>query len=247
MKAGSRFCIPTSRNLAWMRGITRCAPANLTKSNTASTTDAPAAIAGISAALCPSAMRDGRIERWFGTCTDIHEHKEALRTLEKQTRALREAHRRKDDFLAMLAHELRNPLASVVSAVELLRADEAEERAWATEVIARQAGQLTRLIDDLLDVARVNRGKIRLNKEPLDLATVLDRAVETTRPAISDQRHDLATDYPHGELFLEGDPVRLEQIVVNLLTQRGEIHPAGRTPFAPRRATRWPIVRRRRG
>jgi signal transduction histidine kinase len=73
---------------------------------------------------------------------------------------------------------------------------------------------MVRLIDDLLDVARVNRGKIRLNKQPLDLATVLDRAVETTRPAICDQRHDLAADYPHGELFLEGDPVRLEQVIL---------------------------------
>ena len=145
----------------------------------------------------------------------------------------------------MLAHELRNPLASVVSAVQLLRADEAEERAWATEVIARQADQLTRLIDDLLDVARINRGKIRLNKEPLDLATVLDRAVETTRPAIDEQRHALAVDYPHGELFLDGDPVRLEQIVVNLLANAAKYTPPGGHLSLRAGAERWPIVRRR--
>jgi PAS domain S-box-containing protein len=175
----------------------------------------------------PIKTATGRVTRWFGTCTDIHEHKEALRALEKHRDALRETNRRKDQFLAILAHEMRTPLASVVSAVELLRTGDGADCKWASEVIARQAGQLTRLIDDLLDVARINSGKICLNREPLDLATVLNRAVEATRPAICEKQHVLATEYPQQILFLNGDPVRLEQIVVNLLNNAAKYTPPG--------------------
>ena len=101
--------------------------------------------------------------------------REAVQALEAQLAALRETDRRKDKFLAMLAHELRNPLASVTNAVAVLRTAEGpEERAWATDLIARQTGQLTRLIDDLLDMARIGSGKIFLRKETLDLARALD-------------------------------------------------------------------------
>ncbi len=169
----------------------------------------------------------GMVKRWFGTWTDIHEQKEALRALEAKSSALHESDRRKGEFLAMLSHELRNPLCSVVNAVDLLRTEKPEHRAWATEVIARQAGQMTRLIDDLLDLTSIDRGMIRLNKEPLDLADVLDRAIETTQPVVTQQQHQLATDYPRRALFVEADPARLEQVLVNLLNNAAKYTPAG--------------------
>ena len=100
-----------------------------------------------------------------------------------------------------------------------------KRRRWATDVIERQNGQMTRMVDDLLDVARIGTGKIQLHKEPLDLATVLDRAVETTRPVIRENRHELVTDYPHGSLFAEADADRVEQIFVNLLTNASKYTP----------------------
>ncbi len=132
--------------------------------------------------------------------------------------ALREADRRKDEFLAMLAHELRNPLASVANAATLLAEGAGEsDRVWAAEVITRQSSQLARLVDDLLDVSRITRGKIELRKELLDAARCLESACEAVAPEIAARNHTLLADFPRGELWLEADQTRLEQIVVNLL------------------------------
>ncbi len=132
--------------------------------------------------------------------------------------ALRDADRRKDEFLAMLAHELRNPLASVTNAATLLLEGAGEsDRAWAAEVITRQSGQLARLVDDLLDVSRITRGKIELRKERLDAARSLESACEAVAPEIAARHHSLLADFPRGELWLDADQTRLEQIVVNLL------------------------------
>ena len=132
--------------------------------------------------------------------------------------ALRDADRRKDEFLAMLAHELRNPLASVANAATLLREGVGDgDREWAAEVITRQSGQLARLVDDLLDVSRITRGKIELRKERLDVAHCLDSACEAVASEIVARHHTLRTDFPRGELWVDADPTRLEQIVVNLL------------------------------
>ena len=132
--------------------------------------------------------------------------------------ALRDADRRKDEFLAMLAHELRNPLASVTNAATLLREGTGDsDREWAAEVITRQSGQLARLVDDLLDVSRITRGKIELRKERLDVARCLESACEAVAPEIAARQHTLLADFPRGELWVEADPTRLEQIVVNLL------------------------------
>jgi len=160
-------------------------------------------------------------------CTDIDELRQMLRKLEAQNAALREADRRKDAFFAELGHELRNPLGSIMNAVEMLRTDDATESELAIEVIARQVRQLTRLIDDLLDVTRIKHGKILLRKQLIDLANVLDRAAETVQPAIAEKGHALALDYPRGDLLLEGDAVRLEQIVVNLLANAARYTPPG--------------------
>ena len=142
---------------------------------------------------------------------------EALRDREE---ALREAHRRKDEFLAMLAHELRNPLAPIRNSLQILKMSrvDAATAQKTMEIMERQVHQLVRLVDDLLDVSRVMRGKIELRKEPVELATVLARAVETAKPLIEVQGHQLDVSVPQESLLLDADPVRLAQVIGNLLT-----------------------------
>jgi PAS domain S-box-containing protein len=177
-----------------------------------------------------SALRDraGEPVRMLGIVMDITTRKEAEEVLLRQTEALRDADQRKDEFLAMLAHELRNPLASVANAATLIKsAEDPESHAWAAEVIERQTHQLAHLIDDLLDVSRITRGKIRLRKEIVDAAAVLDRARESAQPLMQERGHTLVCDYPKGVLWLEADPTRIEQIVLNLLTNAAKYTPAG--------------------
>lgn len=134
-------------------------------------------------------------------------------------RSIREADRRKDEFLAMLAHELRNPLAPISNAVEImrLRGPGQAELDWARDVIARQVQHLVRLVDDLLDVSRITRGKIRLKLEPIDLAAVVSNAVETSRPLIEGRRHRFVVDMPAEAIWVKADPARLAQVLANLL------------------------------
>jgi PAS domain S-box-containing protein len=133
--------------------------------------------------------------------------------------ALKDADRRKDEFLAVLAHELRNPLAPIRNVLQILRvkAPEDAELLWARDVIGRQVDQLTRLVDDLLDVSRISRGKIKLQIAPVDLATVIAGAVETSRPLIDARLHRLTLQLPEKSLWVQGDLVRLTQVVANLL------------------------------
>ncbi|WZO99264.1 PAS domain-containing protein [Isosphaeraceae bacterium EP7] len=141
---------------------------------------------------------------------------------------LRDKDRRKDEFLAMLAHELRNPLASIGNAVSLaIRSGEPVDRAFADEVIARQVKTFSRLIDDLLDVSRVSRGKIQIRPEYVDLAPILAHAVETVRPLIEDRKHTLEVSISTDRLTVHGDPTRLEQVVVNLLTNAAKYTKSG--------------------
>jgi PAS domain S-box-containing protein len=139
--------------------------------------------------------------------------------LKRAEQALREADRRKDEFLAMLAHELRNPLAPIRNAVEVMRmlghTDPNHQRA--TEMIERQLQQVTRLVDDLLDVSRITTGKITFQMEPVELAIVVARAVETSRPLIEARRHELRVALPPDPVMVEGDATRLAQVVANLL------------------------------
>jgi signal transduction histidine kinase len=139
--------------------------------------------------------------------------------LRDREEALREADRRKDEFLAMLAHEIRNPLAPIRTAVQLLRLKELPEaqRANARDVIERQVEHLVRLIDDLLDVSRITRGAITLQRARVDLAEVVARAVETSRPLIDSRRHELAIVLPDESLTVFGDLTRLSQVLANLL------------------------------
>jgi signal transduction histidine kinase/CheY-like chemotaxis protein len=134
-------------------------------------------------------------------------------------RRAEEADRRKDEFLAMLAHEQRNPLAPVRSAAHILAQDAGlgPQARWATEVLGRQVGQLTRLVDDLLDVSRIARGKINLRVGPVELAAVVARAVETSRPLLDARRQQLTVSLPPGPLRLRGDEARMAQALANLL------------------------------
>jgi signal transduction histidine kinase len=133
---------------------------------------------------------------------------------------LREADHRKDEFLALLAHELRNPLASVRNAAGIMRMKETEDPdlVWCRQVIERQAEQLARLVDDLLDVSRITQGKIKLRVQPLEISDVIQCAVETTRSLIDKHRHRLHLTVPGPALYLDGDLTRLTQVVANLLT-----------------------------
>ncbi len=153
----------------------------------------------------------GRVISWFGVTTDIHDQK----AMEEQ---LREADRRKDEFLAVLAHELRNPLAPIRNALHILRLGGSKASAEDVhEMLERQVNHLIRLVDDLLEVSRITRGKIELRKEPVELAAVLRSAVETSRPLIEASRHQLTLALPSEPLAPEADPVRLSQVIANLL------------------------------
>ncbi len=160
------------------------------------------------------AIRDqaGHIARWFGAAISVQNLKEA-------EEALREADRRKDEFLAMLAHELRNPLAPIRNAVHILRmlGPKDPKLDSARDMIERQVNHLVRLVDDLLDVSRVSRGKITLRKAPLDLGAVVRQVVETTRPLLDARRHELTLTLPGEPVRVEGDFTRLAQVVGNLL------------------------------
>ncbi|MGH8210341.1 MAG: response regulator, partial [Steroidobacteraceae bacterium] len=143
--------------------------------------------------------------------------------------ALKEANRHKDEFIAMLAHELRNPLAPISNAVQLLHRTSLTDPqlTWSRDVIGRQLAHLTRLVDDLLDVSRITRGKINLNKEVIELRTLVARAVEAVQPLIEEHGHTLTVEMPDRTLAVLGDPTRLTQALGNVLgnatkyTERG--------------------------
>ena len=151
--------------------------------------------------------------------------------------ALREESRRKDEFLAMLAHELRNPLAAIANAVQLLLRPGTEHLVdWCKEVIDRQVKHLAHLIDDLLDVSRLTRGKIQLRLQRADLATLIRSATAAVRPLIEARKHDLRVQIEPPRIALEADPTRLEQVLVNLLTNAAKYtEPGGRIELTARR------------
>jgi CheY-like chemotaxis protein len=165
---------------------------------------------------------DGAFSGYIGSCVDITPRKLAEEELEQ-------AGRRKDEFLAMLGHELRNPLAPISLAVEMMQkptpAD--DSIAWARDVIARQLGQLTRLVDDLLDVSRITRGKITLLLTPLELKSVVAQALETSRHFFDRRRHRFTVHLPSYPVRVRGDAVRLAQVLSNLLNNAAKYTPEG--------------------
>jgi signal transduction histidine kinase/ActR/RegA family two-component response regulator len=155
--------------------------------------------------------------------------RERQERLQDQTTQMQEADRRKDEFLAMLSHELRNPLAPLRNAAYILRnpgRSEADAK-WSLELIERQVRHLSRLLDDLLDVSRITRGKLELRRERCALAAVVDSARETSQPAIQDGGHELSVELPAEPVHLEADPIRLSQVLSNLLNNAARYTPAG--------------------
>jgi PAS domain S-box-containing protein len=161
----------------------------------------------------PLLDRKGNVVEWVGVHTDITEKRAA-------EEALLEADRRKDEFIATLAHELRNPLAPIRNAAKIAGASNAseEQRRWAHDVIERQTRHMALLLDDLLDISRITRGTLPLRKEAVELAAVVETAIETARPLIDARGHALTLDLPREPVWLEADALRLAQVLSNLLT-----------------------------
>ncbi len=160
----------------------------------------------------PVRDEQGKVVKWYGTSTDIDEQK-------RLAEALLEADRRKNEFLATLAHELRNPLAPLRNSLEVVRlsGDSPQTFQRVREIMERQVQQMTRLLDDLLDVSRIAHGKLVLRKERIELQAVVRGAVETSRPLIERGEHELAIALPAEPVYLDADPVRLAQVFSNVL------------------------------
>ncbi|MBY0525621.1 MAG: PAS domain S-box protein [Gemmataceae bacterium] len=177
-------------------------------------------------------------QRWFvmratrfqapGPLRVVVAHEDVTKRMRAEE-ALKEADRRKDNFLATLAHELRNPLAPIRNAVELMQRSSGDPAAiqQARGILGRQVGQMVRLVDDLLDISRITSGKLQLRGERVQLADVVQNAVETSRPFIDAQAHELTLTLPQEPIYLDADPTRLSQVLSNLLnnaakyTERG--------------------------
>jgi len=168
----------------------------------------------------PEVDATGRVVRWYGTCTDVDEAKRLEKHLLATEAALREVDVRKDLFLATLSHELRNPLAPIRNAAEILDSPALppQRLQWAQDVIQRQVKHMALLLDDLLDVARITQGKLELKKSQVSLTSIVAAAVEAARPLIDDKKHHLTIDLPASVPVVEADPLRLSQVLSNLLT-----------------------------
>lgn len=172
----------------------------------------------------PQLGADGRVLRWFGTTTDIEDMRRAAQ-------ALRDAARQKDEFLATLAHELRNPLAPMRMAVQLLATPKVtpELKSRATDVIGRQVGHMARLLDDLLDIARMTQRKLVLKREWIAVEAAVEAALEVARPLAEAKRHTLTVRTLTLGAQLMADPVRLTQILANLLNNASKYTDSGGT------------------
>lgn len=162
---------------------------------------------------------DGKARMLYGLGIDISARKQIEDELRRLNEELSLAHRRKDEFLATLAHELRNPLAPITNAIEIMRLRDPvdSDARWARDVVDRQVRQMTRLVDDLLDVARITRGKINLRMERITLTSVVQGAIEAARPLVERAGHRLDVLLPEQSIWLEADPTRLTQVLLNLL------------------------------
>lgn len=176
----------------------------------------------ISLTISPIRSSDGTIVGASKIARDITERK-------RNERALREADRQKDEFLATLAHELRNPLAPIRAAAELLKGAKslAPELRAATAILDRQARQMTHLVDDLLDMSRITSGRIRLHPEPLDLPDLLRTVIETYRPSVEMARHQIALATSGEPVHVNGDRIRLTQVLSNILHNAVKYTPPG--------------------
>jgi len=183
----------------------------------------------VSLSISPIHDEAGRVVGASTIARDIREQQRAEQLLREQAAALRDADARKDDFLAMLAHELRNPLAPVRTVSYLLGHTDPSpaEVARFGGILARQVAHLTRMVDDLLDISRITRGKITLDRARVSLVAAVAHAVETTRPFLDARRHELTVKGPDVPVWLNGDATRLSQVVANLLHNAAKYTPEG--------------------
>jgi len=181
------------------------------------------------ARLIPEVAIEGGVGSVLSVASDVTEREVADRERRAAAEALREADRRKDVFIATLAHELRNPLAPIGNALEIMRLSaDLDMHIAARDMIERQLRQLVHLVDDLLDVSRISQGRLELRREPIDLAAVLRNAVETSRPLIDASRHELVVQPgPAAGIVVDGDMTRLTQVVANLLNNAAKYTPPG--------------------
>ncbi len=160
----------------------------------------------------------GQVTKIFGTNTDVTDQQQMAESLRRSAADLSEADRRKNEFLATLAHELRNPLAPIKNAVQLMGMSKLDDDTEdLRQTMARQVEQLVRLIDDLLDVSRISRGKIVLRREVIDLASIVEAAVEASETFISENGQQLDVSCPRDQTFVQVDPARIAQVISNLL------------------------------
>ncbi len=165
--------------------------------------------------------RDRKLRGVFAAARDVTERSRFEMQMREQAAKLSDLHHRKDEFLAMLSHELRSPLAPIANAVRLLGLNKASEsliQQQARGIIERQMGQLQHLVNDLLEVSRITSGRIQIRRETIAVSGIVEVAVETARPLIEQRRHELTVSLPPEPIWLHADAARLEQVVVNLLT-----------------------------
>ena len=167
---------------------------------------------------------DGEYQGHIGTSLDITERKQV-------EEALSEADIRKDEFLAMLAHELRGPLAPIRNSIEIMRRMQVPDTESVMQTLERQVSHLVRLVDDLLDVGRISRGRIELRRERVDIRSVVEHAVEAVRPLCVDKDQSLTVELPHGPALVDGDPARLAQVLGNLLSNASKFTHRGGCVF----------------
>jgi len=172
------------------------------------------------ARLVPEADASGKVETVLSVAHDQTDVKLA-------NEALRDADHHKDEFLAMLAHELRNPLAPLRSGIELLRQGTGGDAERIHAMMSRQFSHMVRLVDDLLDVSRISRGKLELHLERIDIRAAVEAAIETAKPAIDANRHALGVHLPSEAIYVEADATRLAQMVSNLLNNAAKYTPSG--------------------
>jgi PAS domain S-box-containing protein len=164
--------------------------------------------------------RDRKLQGVFAAARDVTERSRFEMQMREQAAKLSELHHRKDEFLAMLSHELRSPLAPIANAVQLLGLQRGSEnliQQQARGIIERQLGQLQHLVDDLLEVSRLNTGRVQLRRETVAMSGIVEVALETVHPLIEQRRHELTVSLPPESIWLHADAARLEQVVVNLL------------------------------
>jgi PAS domain S-box-containing protein len=174
----------------------------------------------------PMRDRQGSVIKWFGSCTDIEDLKHAAEERARLLSDAQAASRAKDEFLAMLGHELRNPLAPILTALQLMNLRGENRSKKERTIIERQVKHMVRLVDDLLDVSRITHGKIRLGRERIELIQAVNKAIEMASPLLEERSHKLTVSVARNGLCVDADPVRLAQVVSNLLTNAARYTPA---------------------